>query len=457
MSTMKIIGIFGLIAVVPGLLGLLRLYFKFGDSAWNTLKRGFRLGLSFKLGTAVLAIACAGLFGLCYQAASGGEAVAIISLNYPDASKGQNANGTRFNMSEILCQEVLERAIRKGAFENVTVEDLSDCLSVTPTVQGDSTSEDAYHISTEYAVIYRKNEKTAHLDAKNVVRVVANAYKEFYIDKYTDSFVALDIQIDPEADFSGLDYLDIATYLENQTNVISNYMYALGDENPGFISSAGESFYELAAQIRDIRSVQINDNLKAYLLQNGISKDRDKYIGRLTYNNTLSGFEREKDTASYDIRNEAIEMYSEEMTRVVLVPTWDEAGEYYMGRTKVGIDTLSVEAEAYSQQAAATQKEIETNDETIRAMEQNGTDGIDEKAEMMIADISSSIEQIADKAQKAGREYSEAKLNSLMSGTVIEDSFLREVIPVAVFVILFYMALNVFVGSFRKKTSDRMR
>ena len=39
MSTMKIIGIFGLIAVVPGLLGLLRLYFKFGDSAWNTLKR----------------------------------------------------------------------------------------------------------------------------------------------------------------------------------------------------------------------------------------------------------------------------------------------------------------------------------------------------------------------------------------------------------------------------------
>ena len=110
----------------------------------------------------------------------GGEAVAIISLNYPDASKGQNANGTRFNMSEILCQEVLERAIRKGAFENVTVEDLSDCLSVTPTVQGDSTSEDAYHISTEYAVIYRENEKTAHLDAKNVVGVVANAYKEFY-------------------------------------------------------------------------------------------------------------------------------------------------------------------------------------------------------------------------------------------------------------------------------------
>lgn len=44
-------------------------------------------------------------------------------------------------------------------------------------------------------------------------------------------------------------------------------------------------------------------------------------------------------------------MYAEEMTRVVLVPTWDDAAEFYMGRTKVGIDELSVEAESYSKQS----------------------------------------------------------------------------------------------------------
>ena len=51
-------------------------------------------------------------------------------------------------------------------------------------------------------------------------------------------------------------------------------------------------------------------------------------------------------------------MYSEEMTRVVLVPTWDQAGKYYMGRTKVGIDELSVMATNFSDYVATNEKEI---------------------------------------------------------------------------------------------------
>ena len=51
-------------------------------------------------------------------------------------------------------------------------------------------------------------------------------------------------------------------------------------------------------------------------------------------------------------------MYSEEMTRVVLVPTWDQSGKYYMGRTKVGIDELSVKAKEFSEQVASSEKEI---------------------------------------------------------------------------------------------------
>ena len=51
-------------------------------------------------------------------------------------------------------------------------------------------------------------------------------------------------------------------------------------------------------------------------------------------------------------------MYSEEMTRIVLVPTWDQTGKYYMGRTKVGIDELSVKAASYSNSVASNEKEI---------------------------------------------------------------------------------------------------
>jgi hypothetical protein len=71
-----------------------------------------------------------------------------VSLNYAEASKGQNMNGTRYNMSEILCDDVLERTIKKGAFKNVTVDQLKETLVVYPTVSGSASDKTMYHVST---------------------------------------------------------------------------------------------------------------------------------------------------------------------------------------------------------------------------------------------------------------------------------------------------------------------
>ena len=62
---------------------------------------------------------------------------AIVALNYSEASQAQNSNGTRYNMAEIICDEVVEKAIEMGAFENVSVKQLKNCLCVYPCVQGD--------------------------------------------------------------------------------------------------------------------------------------------------------------------------------------------------------------------------------------------------------------------------------------------------------------------------------
>ena len=74
----------------------------------------------------------------------------IISLNYSEASQALNSNSTRYNMAEILCDEVIQRAIEKGAFEKVTVNQLRDCLVVYPCVQGGVGDKAEYHISTEF-------------------------------------------------------------------------------------------------------------------------------------------------------------------------------------------------------------------------------------------------------------------------------------------------------------------
>ena len=109
---------------------------------------------------------------------------------------------------------------------------------------------------------------------------------------------------------------------------------------PVFTASNGETFYSLAAKCENVGQVQIQDNLKAYILDQGISKDATGYIGRLEYDNTRMDYEQQKALAGFNVRTDAIQLYAEEMTRIVLVPTWDTEGEYYMGRTKVGIDQL---------------------------------------------------------------------------------------------------------------------
>ena len=43
---------------------------------------------------------------------------AVVALNYSEASQALNSNGTRYNMSEIISDEVVESAIKKGALEN---------------------------------------------------------------------------------------------------------------------------------------------------------------------------------------------------------------------------------------------------------------------------------------------------------------------------------------------------
>ena len=92
-------------------------------------------------------------------------------------------------------------------------------------------------------------------------------------------------------------------------------------------------------------------------------------------------------------------MYSEEMTRVVLVPTWDESGKYYMGRTKVGIDELSVNASDYSNKVASNEKSIMDNNLIINKIQTAGDNSAARsEADSLISQIDSSIESFTKEA-----------------------------------------------------------
>lgn len=366
---------------------------------------------------------------------------AVVSLNFPEASQALNSNGTRYNMAEIISDEVIEKAIQKGALEDVTVKQLKNCLSVYPCIQGGVDDEAQYHISTEFAVDYHASKDTAHLDSYNVINLVTSAYKEYYIEKYTDSF-KLDAQ---KPDFSQMEYMDIVSYLDKEAQAVLNYMYGMAQKNNSFVTENGSTFLAIAGKIHQFKETQINENLRSLILQNGVARDQSGYIDRLSYQNTNIDFERQKNDASYRICNEAVDMYSEEMTRVVLVPTWDQSGKYYMGRTKVGVDELSVLATQFSNSLAANEKAMMENDliiSKIAGSTQNAQDAV--SADVLIDSIYDSIKGFEKEAINAGREFSNYSMNQCIAVNIFGVSLMSEVKALIVFAVVVYIVLVVY-------------
>lgn len=363
---------------------------------------------------------------------------AIVSLNYSEASGALNSNGTRYNMAEIISDEVVEKAIKKGALKDVTVKQLKECLVVYPCVQGDVGDETQYHISTEFAVEYHASKDTAHLDSENVIKLITSAYKEYYIEKYTDNF-SLDAE---KPDFGEMEYMDIVSYLEKETQSVLNYLYGMAGKNPSFVTENGSTFNSIAGKVHQFKETQINQNLRSLILQNGIARDKNEYIDRLSYHNKNVDFDRQKNDASYKLCNQAIDMYSEEMTRVVLVPTWDQAGKYYMGRTKVGIDELSVMATNFSNYVASNEKEIMDNKLVIDKISSRSQDPqLYESADSLVESIYASIKEFEKEAITAGREYSRHKMNQCIAVSIYGVSLMNELKTLVLFAAFVYISL----------------
>lgn len=394
----------------------------------------------FRFGAFVYAIIICFSYTLASYFDTAKQASAVVALNYAEASLGQNVNGTRFNMSEIISDDVISRVIKKGGFDDLTVEDLKECLSVTALNQGNSYSKDKYHISTEFAVYYRANKKTKKYDTSAVVQLLCNSYRDYYFDNYVNDF-QLPVS-DFETEIKGLDYIDAADLLSKRANNILNYLYGLREKNSAFISSNGSTFTSVASKVEMLSSAQINDSIYSFILQNGISEDTEKLISRYTYTNVQYGYEKEKVQQAYSITNSAVAKYDKDMARIVLVPTWDSDGQYYMGRTKIGIDTLSKQSVAYSNSIAAIEKSIKDNELKIEKFKEAAGNSEEnrEYVASLIDSAENSLEELAQEAREIGQEYYSSQMNECISATVYQGTLLSKVKTLVIVFVFAYIA-----------------
>lgn len=376
-----------------------------------------------------------------------------IALTYPEASEGLNPNGSRYNVSDILGDEVLEAVISDGGL-GLSIEALKSALDVAPV----SATEDEM-VSTQYVLSFEGNSDTGTLRGANVVGVVAEVYREWFIDKYSVNYNALDISFD---DIQEYDYPDLETYFTDAIYAIANFSSAYYNRDPSFLSEdTGESFGSINTKIWDIYNTGL-ESLSAYILSNGLSRDSEIYLDRIRYQDIIRCNNYLKSTQAYDVRLEAIDKYDNDMATVVYIPTYDQDYTFYMSKTKIGIDHFSADADEYSSNAGNMLSLI-LDDRYL--MTQLGSGSMDEdvyeKADSMIEDLKDQLLTLAEETKDTVQDYMDTKMNGYISisepggGSVIQYIVIAGIAVLFFVVLYFTRALSVLYEQFVMKEVKR--
>jgi len=312
--------------------------------------------------TAFTALFLLAAFG-AQMAVSGWSPDMLMVFSYEEAARGQNPNATRFNESEILSDRVLEKVVRRGALE-ITPDQLAECLAMsTPLDEQDGqkldiSTESDLKISTEHWVHCSGQVALWHTNPRTVLSLLADVYWEDFIRSYGENDGLLDLSLDGVDE---LEYLDRKDYLKMQANKLRNYLPRYSSESASFRTKEGqETFASLSGKISNFIDIEL-ERYEAFILENGLAADRRAYRSRMEYVNHNLQVLRDKDMAAHDVRIEAINMYNAFMSRFVLIPTYDTDLEFYMSRTKVGVDYFADEAKEYLAKATELVEEMDYN------------------------------------------------------------------------------------------------
>lgn len=334
---------------------------------------------------------------------SGTSAVTYLSLNYPQALEGQYLNGTRLNMYDVLSDEILERAIEKAGLQNVmTAGRLGEMITVSP--RHSSKPEDKY-IATEFELDLFMQDRIEGVDANGLLQMVCMAFVETFYGAHSYNQALVQFSL---SNLDELDYNEISLMFKTKIDLMANYVNYRYANAPDFVSTeTGESFSGLRQQISDFSNVVL-EKYSSYVLDNGITKDRSKLQASLDYEQILLKKDYDKFMLEYDVRIDAINSYDTIQSAIVMIPTTDDAGEFYMSKTKTGVDYLAEQANYGMTQAKTIKRRIDSNASRLAIEQTKAALALTEptaRIDQMIDEILASISSLEQRVMKTDDDY----------------------------------------------------
>lgn len=354
----------------------------------------------------------------------------LVALNYEEATRGLYPNNTRFNISLIKSEDVLDRAIAKAGLEGqITALDMADHITaLASNVNGMQLPSDttSYKIATTYTITYEKNDELGpRISAKDMLGLIVEAYKEVFYETYT----YVEVGIAPDwSECEEQEYMEIGSFFEKECRMLRRFLNTNANENGTFRSArTGETFTSLRQKVDNFITIDL-EKYDSYVLQSGLSKNRERYISKLEYENFLKNIDYQKFMAEYQNRLHTIDIYDSALTAVVLIPTLDTQNNFYMSRTKVAIDYQATAAESANANGNDTMAVIQKNEYAIRQMRSQtaNTPSSIATAQSMIQDMKQKLETLIETTKILNKEYVRYKTKNYLTISFEERSLADE-------------------------------
>ena len=314
------------------------------------------------------------------------ESTAVISLAYQDASRGLYPDGTRIDAYLAASEDVL------GAADDALGYEIPrNSIWVRPSYTGKGAT-----YATDYTITY----DGAHGDA--VLSAVVNAWENAF-SAHTGTNRSV---IAYEAYPADMDYLDVASWLETETEQIRYAANQRLKENKAWApKSDSMSYADIVSAADNLQTTSIA-NLRTYIVQNGISKDPETLANTIAYRNRELQKRKALLDAQYHNRLKAIELYDSTLFPTISVPSISN-GVYYVTTTRTGLDYIYDAAHDFLNQSLGIQKTITENELLLKSMSAQGTPSADEIAatDERIGAIEQQIRDLADQLGKTDAEY----------------------------------------------------
>lgn len=371
-----------------------------------------------------------------------------VKYKFEEASEGLNPNGTYLNASDIVGNTVLENTAKDL---NIDVDDLKYAFTLTSAIDSNSLNVKNPHIATEYTLATQN--KVNGVSSKKLIKTMAKEYQNYFMSHNVESVSPLKVEI---SDDTELEYTEAADMLEVQAKKIKNFLASYKWENEGYSDEDNQTFSSLVKKTENYINKDI-ENFKSYITENGIAKNKTENKNTLEYKNKLLQKDYDKNMASYNVCLEAIDLYNSTLTDVVLVPTQDEEGNFYMSRTKIGVDYLATYAKDYSKTASTYLEDLAENDYILDNSKTTSLSSI-KSANEMLQTLKDNLTGLSDTTQEFFKKFIEEERDGYLQISFSEQA-IKDRLDVKsniVYIFIFFAALSYITLNRKEESVDNI-